>query len=445
MEERLDKENISFMESIGPETVIKKGMFHKLFQEGYEISPNLSEVYELALAYYESKILTKSELIKNSAYFVKVEDAFTNHFAICTGDPLKLPDYSSSRLKSFFSNNQFRTGYASHGLFPYRGKFHPQMIKALINIIGVKPGETLMDPMMGSGTVPVEASLMGIKSIGIDSSPFCRFMAQAKCDAMTIQKNNLKGISKKSDALFSTFSSTATDLHVQKNAFIEENSFLPEDCREKVFNLLFLAFLDSEGYAQRSQRKSHIEHFRSILERYIAVVNKFIAAREHIALSPSPTQLICGDARSMGILPDSVDGIIFSPPYSFAIDYLKNDQSHLRYFKNEISTLSDRMIGLRGKALKEKYELYIDDMKKVLSQCFRVLKSGRFCVIIIGTNDSQLSKALKRPKEDVKGLNQIMVDIGRSKGFAHIRSLPRQIVGMANTMRQEYIIFLQKE
>lgn len=286
MEERLDKEYISFMESLSPETVIKKGMFHKLFQEGYEISPNLSEVYELALAYYESKILTKSELIKNSAYFVKVEDAFTNHFAICTGAPLKLPDYSSSRLKSFFSNNQFRTGYASHGLFPYRGKFHPQMVKALINIIGVKPGGTLLDPMMGSGTVPVEASLMGIKSIGIDSSPFCRFMAQAKCGAMTIDKSNLKGISERSDSLFSTFSCTAIDLHAQKTAFIKENSFLSEDCREKIFNLLFLAFLDSEGYAQRSQRKSHIEHFRSILERYIAVVKKFIAAsRTHYFVS----------------------------------------------------------------------------------------------------------------------------------------------------------------
>ena len=90
------------MEFINPESVIKKGMYHKLFQDGYELSPNLSEVYELALAFYESKILSKNELIKNSAYFVKVDNAFTNHFAICTGNPLKLPDYSSSRLKSFF-------------------------------------------------------------------------------------------------------------------------------------------------------------------------------------------------------------------------------------------------------------------------------------------------------------------------------------------------------
>jgi len=53
--------------------ILRKGMYHTLFPLGLETSPGLSEVYELALAYYESKILTKKELIKNSAYFVKFE------------------------------------------------------------------------------------------------------------------------------------------------------------------------------------------------------------------------------------------------------------------------------------------------------------------------------------------------------------------------------------
>ena len=37
--------------------------------------------------------------------------------------------------------------------------------------------------------MPVEAAIMGIKSIGIDASPFCRFMTQTKIDALTM---NLK-------------------------------------------------------------------------------------------------------------------------------------------------------------------------------------------------------------------------------------------------------------
>jgi len=298
--------------------------------------------------------------------------------------------------------------------------------------------------MMGSGTVPVEAALMGIKAIGIDSSPFCRFMAQTKCDALEIAPNCLDGLINKYENLFSDFNSGPKTFSEQKELFLKKNDFPETIDSKKIFNLLFLAFLDSEGYAQRSKRKSHIEHFKSILERYITVVNKITIVEKHLNITPAQTILQQGDARNLDIESNSIDGIIFSPPYSFAIDYLENDLSHLKYFEKNISKLNTSMIGMRGKSLKEKYSIYLEDMDKVISECSRVLKKDRFCTIIIGTNDSQLSKALKIPKEDVLGLNKVIVDIALSKGLSHIRSLPRQIVGMANTMRQEYIVILQK-
>ncbi|MCK5350076.1 MAG: hypothetical protein KAJ25_11835, partial [Desulfobacula sp.] len=283
MAELLNKFGVNIInETKNPTDVIKQGMYYNLFSEGFDISPNLSEVYELALAYYESKILTKKELIKNSAYFVKVDNKFTNHYFICTGDPVKIPEYSSSRLKSFFINNQFRTGYATHGLFPYRGKFHPQMIKAIINIMGLKPGETILDPMMGSGTVPVEATLTGIKAIGVDSSPFCRFMAQAKCDALKINYKCLDGLIDKYENIFSDFNSCPKKIDEQKDLFFKNDQLSEKIDKEKIFNLVFLAFLDSEGYAQRSKRKSHIEHFRSIIERYITAINKIAVVLDHL-------------------------------------------------------------------------------------------------------------------------------------------------------------------
>ena len=117
--------------------VLSKGMYSRLFSDGLEIIPQMNEVYELALSFYESLILTDEEILRNGAYFARVKGKFTRHFLMCTGEPVLLPKHSSSRLKSFFVNNQFKTGYATHGLFPYRGKFHPQMIKALINVMGL--------------------------------------------------------------------------------------------------------------------------------------------------------------------------------------------------------------------------------------------------------------------------------------------------------------------
>ena len=101
------------------------------------------------MAYYESQQLSEEELIKNGAYFARVGESFTRHFLTCSGKPVKLPDYSSSRLRAFFKTNQFKTGYATHGLFPYRGKFHPQMIKGVLNTMGLHPGDSVLDPMIG--------------------------------------------------------------------------------------------------------------------------------------------------------------------------------------------------------------------------------------------------------------------------------------------------------
>jgi len=158
----------------------------RLIPSKYELLPNLNDLYELKLAFYESLILSPEELQKRGAYFARINNKYTRHFLMCIGSPIKLPEHSSSRLKSFFEKNIFRTGYATHGLFPYRGKFHPQMIKGLINMMGIEEGEIVLDPMMGSGTVPVEASLMGVNSVGFDASPFCRFMSHTKISTLTM-------------------------------------------------------------------------------------------------------------------------------------------------------------------------------------------------------------------------------------------------------------------
>src|SRR6056297_2207259 len=261
-----------------PHDVLSEGMFHKLFSGKEVLTPQLNEVYELALAYYESRILSEDELLKNGAYFVKIGDEYTRHYHMCTGAPLLLPKHSSSRLRSFFEKNQFRTGYATHGLFPYRGKFHPQMIKALINVMGLKAGDLVLDPMMGSGTVPIEASLMSIRAVGIDASPFCRFMAKTKYDALSLPLEPLDRAFEKSREIFDCFSASVgspvpgsksrngrqqkpgNEIQELKTRFqcgLEQilSNLVGNDNRQ-VFDFLLLAYLDSAGYSERSKRKS---------------------------------------------------------------------------------------------------------------------------------------------------------------------------------------------
>ena len=437
-----------------------------LFPPDRQLIPNLNDIYELELAFYENLILSEAELIKNGAYFSLIGGEYTRHFLMCTGEPLKLPDHSSSRLKSFFEKNIFRTGYATHGLFPYRGKFHPQMIKGLINVMGLKPGDTVLDPMMGSGTVLVEACLMGIKSIGIDASPFCRFMTQTKIDVLTMSLARAKATLTNYEEVYVYFqkkvgqpkpgskppkvNTTKDSLSAMEEIAEYVTKKSPTPLTEKdqdtlnTYHFLLLAYLDSAGYSERSARKAPLEQFRSILERYLFVADKIQKVLTGLEVELAQAVVLEGDARALSLNENCIDGIIFSPPYSFAVDYLANDSFHLNFMSIDTNALREKMIGLRGRNLPEKYQFYREDMGNVLSECARVLRPGCFCTIIVGTNSNQLGKVFGVAPDEVTGLHDILIDMGANYGFKPAKVMSRPITGISNTMRREYILILQK-
>jgi len=442
------------------------GIRQRLFPSHLELVPQLNEVYELELAFYESQILSDDEIVHNGAYFARVGERLTRHFLMCSGEPVRLPKYSSSRLRSFFQSNQFKTGYATHGLFPYRGKFHPQMIKALINVMGLKPGETIMDPMMGSGTVLIESRLMGINSVGVDTSPFCRIMTQAKIDGLSLSLSPVRLALDNCKVVFDHFRErvgyvrggdspiagnsrqnlfSLIDQTVDNRSGSPSYRGLPPGCEEpKVYNFLLIAYLDSAGYSVRSKRKSPFEQFKSILERYLFVAEKIQEVLKGAESELGDATALEGDARNLPLEDASIDGVLFSPPYSFAIDYLENDSFHLGFLGVDLDDLREGMVGLRGRKLREKYDLYKADMDKILGECARVLRPGRICTIVVGTNNNQLSKILGIPADQVRGIDEILIELADKHGLRLVRKLARQITGMANTMRTEYIVMLQR-
>ena len=442
-------------------SLLSSGVNQCLFPAHLELIPGMHEMYELQLAHWESQLLSDGELIRNSAYFSCVGGVFTRHYLMCSGEPVRLPQHASSRLRSFFQTKQFKTGYATHGLFPYRGKFHPQMIKGLLNVMGLKPGEIVLDPMMGSGTVLIEARLMGIRSVGIEASPFCTFMVQSKLDGLTVPLGPLRAALANSRSCFEYFTKMAGQpRHGSKARWREGTLFLQEEIKhytlqetnlpsgceaKEVFQFLLLCYLDSAGYSERSDRKSPYTQFRAILERYFFVTEKIQGILAGTESEFASAAVIRGDARHLPLKDSSVDGILFSPPYSFAIDYLENDSFHLNFLGANHQQLREIMVGLRGKTLLQKFNLYKADMDTVISECARVLRAGRICTVVVGTNSNQLSKLMGVSREQVQGIDELLVEIAARHGFRCIRKLDRQIVGLANTMRTEFIVLLQRK
>lgn len=67
----------------------------------------------------------------------------------------------------------------THGLFRYPAKFHPPVVGHLLRRY-THPGETILDPFCGSGTLMVEASATGRLSVGTDVDPLAIAISRAK-------------------------------------------------------------------------------------------------------------------------------------------------------------------------------------------------------------------------------------------------------------------------
>lgn len=394
-----------------------------LLPEEYELLPNTSELFELEFSYYEYKFLTKDEIIRRGAFFKSIDRILTYHYMICSNNSPLIWEGRSDRTKSYFKEGNFSTGYATHGLFPYRGKFHPQLIKGILNILKIQSGDVILDPMCGSGTLNVEASIIGIESIGIEKSPFCVLMSQVKQEALKVNNNVLSSIVKNMHKNYESLISS-NELHGD----FSNNGINPEN------TITLLAFLDAMGYARRCSKSIDVL-FPSVIKRYMGQISSFIQVRDKLNLKIGDAKFEIGDARNLTLEDNSIDAIITSPPYSFAIDYAENDRPQLEYLGYNVSELKEEMIGLKGKTKKEKLVNYFDDMNKVLSEMSRVLKKGKYAVIIIGSNDIQTGGIRLETKVE---------EMATKHGFVLDQKIVKPIKGIQNTMKDEYILFLRK-
>ncbi|KKK50156.1 hypothetical protein LCGC14_3127840, partial [marine sediment metagenome] len=76
------------------------------------------------------------------------------------------------------------SGYLTHGFDFYKGNFHGQMIRGLINYSNLDRNSLILDPFCGSGTTLIEAKLLGFNSIGIDINPTACLNTRIKTESL---------------------------------------------------------------------------------------------------------------------------------------------------------------------------------------------------------------------------------------------------------------------
>ena len=113
----------------------------------------------------------------------------------------------------------------------YKEGFSADLVKTLISEFGIKPGQTIMDPFMGSGTTALVACMNGMNSVGFDILPMSKVSIDAK---MAVFKYNIEELNQLMDEVISLkvpddYTKETSYLNITKDGYPLNTSIAIED------------------------------------------------------------------------------------------------------------------------------------------------------------------------------------------------------------------------
>jgi SAM-dependent methyltransferase len=351
-----------------------------------------------------------SAILERSAYVGSVDGTPSIY------QELIRPAYQGGRFNRTRSVNQ----YLTHWFYPYRGKFHPQMVRALFNMLDVRAGSHVLEPYSGSGTAALEASLLGAHCVAVDLSPLCVLLTKVKTGSW----RRAKAIRKRVDELLrKTLSPDRLDPSKEDDAVVAD----------------FLQVARMVTFSDRARRgREGNAAFRKNLLAMLESVEAHALAVKEFQLKPGDVRVSVGDARDLGsarIKAASIDACVTSPPYSIALDYVTNDDHALTALGVDTQALRHDMTGVRGSSAREKLALYNGDMQCTFKEIQRVLRPGGRAAFVIGDATVDKSEYTTRAT---------MIEWAQDAGLVLERNIKKIVFGLYNVMLDESILIFRK-
>ena len=282
-------------------------------------------------------------------------------------------------------------GHPLHFLLSYPSKLKPSIAHFLIKYFS-EPGQTVLDPFSGSGTISLEASLQGRVGIGSDINPLAFHATRAKINGVT--SKNLE------DEIIDFYhKDTLAEILTAKEFFIENKR------KDYSFLITSIAHILHGNRPYALSRRSHnimpwnpegpriyknlIEHLKSKVQRMkkIDLPAEFTKGK---SFQKNTTNLPFDS--------ESIDHIMTSPPFIYNRDFLRMNRIRL-WFCGWDYEYQNKM---KLKFLENMSN--IDLYSEILEEYFRVLKPKSNCIIHAG-----IVKKIDMAKELEK--------IGRNIGF----------------------------
>ncbi len=304
-----------------------------------------------------------------------------------------MPKFISS-VWDFTGVTSTETGYVTHDFLRWYGKLIPQLVQRLISQYTIE-GESVFANFGGSGTVVLEANLMGRRASSIDANPLSVLVATVKADPALVDAQQI--ISEMKSAKIENHRINWNG-NVKFSKWFGEESYVAlasladsidsiANGRERMTAQLGLASIVKKASKVDSRCVNHLvvdKNKKSVnvedeFLKKIAQMNQSTAELQKIRTNEK-VEISLGDARSIDYSDASFDLVISHPPYLGAIDYSNMYQLENALLGFDASSFVAEDISTTS------LSLYLTSMKAVLSEMNRILKPGKVGAVIIGDN-----------------------------------------------------------
>ncbi len=319
--------------------------------------------YERDLAEREVAALLCPSSVREAKAGLKVDDAcedlaarrLTYFSATINGQGSRPTTQSKLEEAARNGKNRQATRYSVHGLHEYKGKFNPQVVRALLNIFGVQEGQHVLDPFCGSGTTLVECAHLGAVGFGTDINPLAVHMANAKLLALRTPASQFERVfGELSELSLKALSSVEThpgnDRYAYLDSWFESSILSTIECArkeiERIAGALAPVFLTIASdllreYSQQDPKDLRIRRRKSTLPEE-PFWSAFLGAAHTFVERLKAAQTVVGtcghhcDAAKQDVAHLSIerggrlfDAAITSPPYAMALPYIDTQRLSL--------------------------------------------------------------------------------------------------------------------